>query len=116
MILEVTRREERYLVATLLRRGLTIARSTILTFFESPIILAFAADVIRGSSRIPELVGQERVTNPKSTQITSAGEATIIHSSPQHPILNKLLPGPSRRLDTGHKMQTVSVVFSTLHC
>lgn len=26
------------------------------------------------------------------------------------------LPGPSRRLATGHKMQTVSVVFSTLHC
>ena len=32
------------------------------------------------------------------------------------PLLS-LLPGPSRRLElTGHKMQSISVVFSTLHC
>ena len=65
------------LVATFLRQGLTVARSTMLTIL-SPIILAFPADVVRGSSRIP-ISGAGTRDEP---QITSVGEATIIHSSP----------------------------------
>ena len=58
--------------------GICVARSTILTFFESPIIVALTADVIRGLSRIP-ISGAGTRDEP---QRTSPGEATKIHSSP----------------------------------
>jgi len=69
-----------------LRQGLTVARSTILTFFESPIILAFPADVIRGSSRIP-ISGAGTRDDPQNNVCGGGYHNTLF---PPHPILNKL--------------------------
>ena len=65
------------LVATLLRRGLCSPLDHI-DFFRIPQNSALTADVIRGLSRIP-ISGAGTRDEP---QITSAGEATKIHSSP----------------------------------